>query len=97
MVESGGFAPFGEGVTDEYYGVPMIDSQHSLELLMNSDKQVWIVTDEKKLTTFSSENTRGFLEANFAVFLSDGAMTTYVNCPGMDCSTAAAPGGVAAN
>ena len=75
--------------TDEYFGVPLIDSLGELEDLTRYEKRVWVITDPK-VEWASSEETREVLRSRFARFHQDNLMTTYVNCLELPCGSARA-------
>ena len=73
----GAFAAFAFP-TDEYLGIQMIDTLEELEVLLHNPSRVWVVADPK-VKGASSDETRRFLQANFARLHHDDLITTYIN------------------
>ena len=87
-VQDGGYTQF-DFETDDYFGVPLIDSVDELAALRSEPRRLWIVTDNK-VEWASSQETRDFLQTKFEVFLQGPIMTTYVSCLNDACSGASA-------
>ncbi|MBI4004144.1 MAG: glycosyltransferase family 39 protein [Candidatus Omnitrophica bacterium] len=75
--EDGQFTSF-ESPTDEYLGIPLIDTQDELEELRRSPRRVWILVDHKAMR-FSSRHTRDFLSRAYAKHQEHDVLTVYVN------------------
>ena len=77
-LKEGGFSAF-DDPADEYYGIPLIDTKAELEDLLNEERRVWVIADQK-LYTFVSSETRIFIQENFTAIYSDGRITAYEGC-----------------
>lgn len=73
----GEFAAF-RSPTDEYFGIPLIDTPSELEELRASPRRVWIIADYK-IDKYSSQRTRDFLDGSFTQYWKSEPMTVYVN------------------
>jgi hypothetical protein len=87
VLEGGGFTTW-DFPTDDYFGVPLIDSPEKLIELYRGERRVWVVTDPK-VEWAASEETRDILESMFATYRQDEITTTYVNCAQGGCGAAA--------
>ena len=74
----GSFASF-DSPTDEYFGVPIIDSIGELDDLFVRDERVWVITDPK-ISWALSVDTKNHLADTFCRVRRDSLMTTYNNC-----------------
>ena len=77
-MKEGGFSTF-QSPSDEYYGIPLIDTRVELEDLLQKQERVWVIADQK-LHTFVSSETREFIEENFTEIYSHGRITAYEGC-----------------
>ena len=87
LVAPGEFSAY-EHLTDEYDGVPIIDTLEELRALHADSKQVWIILDYKT-AFFSSPQTLQLLRSTFALHLQDRFLTVYVNCQAPPCEESA--------
>ena len=71
--------------TDDYLGLPLVDTIEELENLERLEGRVWIIAD-RKLELTSSERTRSFLESRFTRYREDSSITTYANCADPFCA-----------
>lgn len=78
IIDEDTFASF-DSPTDEYFGVPIIDSIEELDDLFMRDERVWVFTDPK-MSWALSVDTKNHLVDTFCQVRSDPIMTTYVNC-----------------
>ena len=62
---------------DEYFGVPLVDHKDLVELL-NGERRVWVITDER-VEWISSPEVRDILATSYTNALESGRLTTYVN------------------
>jgi hypothetical protein len=73
-----GFAPFAVE-REEYLGIPLIDTRRELEALRDAPGRVWIIADPK-YRTFSSPETRRFIERSFRIHdRVPGALTVFTS------------------
>lgn len=86
QTKEGEFSAFDEPA-DEYYGIPLIDTRDELEGLLQEQRRVWIIADQK-LYTFVSSETRRFIEENFTEIYSHGRITAYEGCFRISCDSA---------
>ena len=91
-LEEGGFTTF-EYPSDEYYGMPLIDTIAKLQGFLEERRRVFVIADEK-VQTFISPETARFLEDNFIEFYEGVGITTYVNCIAAPCGLQAESLGV---
>lgn len=75
----GAFAAF-DSPTDEYFGIPLIDTPEELWALRGSARRVWVITDTK-VERWSSSAMRDLLERHFRSYRADKYLTVYVNTP----------------
>ena len=78
------FTPF-SFATDDYLGLPIVDTIEELENLERLEGRMWIIAD-RKLELASSERTRSFLESRFTRYREDSSITTYANCADPFCA-----------
>lgn len=67
-----------ESPTDEYFGIPLIDTQDELEGLRSSPRRVWVLVDHKSMKK-SSQHTRDFLSRAYTKHQEHAVLTVYVN------------------
>jgi 4-amino-4-deoxy-L-arabinose transferase-like glycosyltransferase len=72
------FGSFAPSATDEYLGIPMVDTQADLEALRARPGRVWVVLD-RKAETYSSEAFREFVARSFELALSGTSISVYVS------------------
>ena len=74
----GGLTSF-DSPTEEYFGIPIIDTLDELLQLAEGDQRVWVIEDPK-VVYYSSEKTRRFVDGTYVRRYEDRTFATYVNC-----------------
>jgi hypothetical protein len=77
-IDQTGFSTF-QQPTEEYFGIPIIDTRDELLDLLNDERRVWIIADPKA-RIYASTQTRQFLASQYVSYYSDGSTDIYVNC-----------------
>lgn len=72
-----------EFLTDEYFGIPLVDAD-DLDELLSDERRVWVITDQRT-AWISSAETLDVLENAFASYHTGELVTTYTNCPQQPC------------
>ena len=72
-----GYAQFGNP-TDEYFGIPLFDSQEELRQLRELDQRVWIIVDYKA-RVFSSPETLELIERTYTKHQESTLMAVYAS------------------
>ena len=81
--DEGQFSSF-EELTDEYNGIPLIDSRDEIDDLLRDQRRVWVILD-KKINKGLSREARSTLELGLQEFYKSGFITTYTNCIEPEC------------
>ena len=76
-IVSGSFTSF-DNPTDEYFGIPFMDSQEKILEMANSDRRVWVFSDFKA-RLFVNEDALELLDDTFDTYDHKPLMTVYVN------------------
>lgn len=69
------FGPF-DSPTDEYLGIPLLDTLEELDALQRSRERIWVIADSK-FATYSSPRMRSRIQASFGVFRKSESLTIY--------------------
>jgi 4-amino-4-deoxy-L-arabinose transferase-like glycosyltransferase len=76
---NGGFEPF-PIATDEYFGVPLLDTAAEVKALARSSRRVWILADYK-FGRYSSPEVQRAVKRAFDAYPMEGPCAVYVNRP----------------